>query len=124
VLPFPPPGNPPPEKPPRVKLPKPPPPGKEGVVELTTVICAPRAFLSRLVVCVDAPAEIESSTRIIATPITIPETVKIVLVLRRRRLFTAKFNEDILCVIRKVGAQFLRYNKSPESLLNLYQFVV
>ncbi len=64
-------------------------PGNEGVVALTTVICAPRAFLSSPLVCVDAPADMESSTSIIATPITIPETVRTVLVLRRRRLLTA-----------------------------------
>lgn len=74
-----------------VKLPN---PGNLGVVAFTTVIWAPRAFLSSPEVCVEAPAEMESRTNIIATPITIPETVRIVLVLRRLRLLTARLIED------------------------------
>src|SRR5487761_1718473 len=95
-------GSPPPNKarkpdgPPAPPKPEPPRDTKDGFVEFTTVISAPVRFLNKPVVVVEVPAASESSTNIIPTPTTMPETVKTVRVFLRRRLLKAMLIEDML----------------------------
>jgi hypothetical protein len=87
---------PPDSRPGKVPLKTDPPPGKVGVVEFTTVISEPTTFLSRPLVCVEVPAASESSTRIMATPTTIPDTVRAVLIFRCLRFLMAMLMDDVL----------------------------
>jgi hypothetical protein len=81
-----------------------PPPGKVGVVEFTTVISEPITFLRRPPVCAEVPAASESSTRIMATPTTMPDTVRMVLILRCLRFLIAMLIDDMSNQLQTLGS--------------------
>ena len=80
-----------------------------------TVICDGEIALMSPVALVEVPPVSERSTRISATPTTIPETVKAVLSLRLRRLFIAISIDDAIFSIRssKVLRLSLRVGERP-----------